>query len=460
MSDMFDDRFFEESESEVLDQDEMSGLAGLTGDTFRQKPAGGQKKKKTRKKHPMVGVVASALVFGLVAGSATYAVNYTEAALASRMAENTETAESAQTSEAQLAVQENTAGSSSAALTSVATTETGGNMTVSEVAEAAMPSMVTISTMSVQEMQSFFGFGQSQAYEVEGAGTGILVGETDEELLIATNEHVINGATSVSVGFVDESVAEAYIKGSDDENDLAVIAVAKSDVSEETLNQIRVVAIGDSDALALGEQVVAIGNALGYGQSVTSGYVSALNRDLDLGEYTSSGLIQTDAAINAGNSGGALLNMQGELVGINEAKSSSSYGEATVDNMSFAIPVSKALPILQELMEKEARTRAETQGYLGVSIADVTEEYSQVYGMPVGVCFTGVQEGGAAEQAGILQGDVLVRVNDEKITTSEDLKEEMTYHSAGETVTLTVMRADNGVYVEKTIEVTLQDKLS
>ena len=440
MSSIFDDEYRnKEMHTDYLFEDD------LNSKSFKQSSDSSDPGKKNGRKgrSKVAATIAAGLVFGLVAGTTTYGVNYA----ANRI--------HPVTSAAKLKTADQS-------LTSLATTEVdeSGNLSVAEVAANVMPSMVTISTMSVQEMQSFFGFGQSQAYEVEGAGTGILVGETDEELLIATNEHVINGATSVSVGFVDESVAEAYIKGSDDENDLAVIAVAKSDVSEETLDQIRVVAIGDSDALALGEQVVAIGNALGYGQSVTSGYVSALNRDLDLGEYTSSGLIQTDAAINAGNSGGALLNMQGELVGINEAKSSSSYGEATVDNMSFAIPVSKALPILQELMEKEARTRAETQGYLGVSIADVTEEYSQVYGMPVGVCFTGVQEGGAAEQAGILQGDVLVRVNDEKITTSEELKEEMTYHSAGETVTLTVMRADNGVYVEKTIEVTLQDKLS
>ena len=461
MSDLFDDKFFEENEqNSEWKYDRSSMMESSPSD----QPSA--KKKARKKKHPMAAVVASAVVFGMVAGTTTYAVNYAEATLHNNSIVQSDTAlsessgeEDSQTAAGSLAVQSgqvDTAGE----LTSVAQTESGEDMTVSEVAEAVMPSMVTISTMSVQEMQSYFGFGQTQAYEVEGAGTGIIVGETDEELLIATNDHVISGAKSVSVGFADESAAEAYIKGTDPDNDLAIIAVEKSNVSEETLDQIRVVVIGDSDQLALGEQVVAIGNALGYGQSVTSGYVSALNRDLEMSDYTSTGLIQTDAAINAGNSGGALLNMRGELVGINEAKSSSSYGEANVDNMGFAIPISKALPILQELMEQETRIRAQVQGYLGVSVADVTEEYSQVYGMPAGVCFTTVEEGSPADQAGLKKGDVLVSVNGEKITTSEALLEEMTYHSAGETVTITVKRADNGAYVEKTFEVTLQEKES
>ena len=220
-----------------------------------------------------------------------------------------------------------------------------------------MPSLVTISTLSVQEMQSFFG--GTRQYEAEGAGTGVIVAENDDTIYIATNNHVIEGATQISVGFADESVVSGQIVGTDTDNDLAVVAVSKSDLSDSTKSQISVIKIGDSDQMALGDQVVAIGNALGYGQSVTSGYISALNRDLQLSDgqnvYNSTGLIQTDAAINAGNSGGALLNMNGELIGINEAKGSSTSGGATVDNMGYAIPMAKAIPILQNIIGSAAQ---------------------------------------------------------------------------------------------------------
>ena len=223
-----------------------------------------------------------------------------------------------------------------------------------------MPSVVTISTMSVEEMRSFFG--GTQQYEVEGAGTGVIVGENDSELLIATNNHVVEGATSLSVGFIDESTAEAEVKGSDADNDLAVVSVKLSDISSDTMNQIKIASIGDSDDLELGQQVVAIGNALGYGQSVTCGYVSALNRSLTLTDengttINSTGLIQTDAAINPGNSGGALLNMKGELVGINEAKSSSTPDGSSVDNIGFAIPIDKAEESLKDLMNLPTREK-------------------------------------------------------------------------------------------------------
>ena len=247
--------------------------------------------------------------------------------------------------------------SSTAELASETTSGSGGTQTVAEVAAEDMPSLVTISTLSVQEMQSFFG--GTRQYEAEGAGTGVIVAENDDTIYIATNNHVIEGATQISVGFADESVVSGQIVGTDTDNDLAVVAVSKSDLSDSTKSQISVIKIGDSDQIALGDQVVAIGNALGYGQSVTSGYISALNRDLQLSDgqnvYNSTGLIQTDAAINAGNSGGALLNMNGELIGINEAKGSSTSSGATVDNMGYAIPMAKAIPILQNIIGSAAQ---------------------------------------------------------------------------------------------------------
>ena len=228
--------------------------------------------------------------------------------------------------------------------------------TVADVAASAINSLVTISCTSVEQMRSYFG--GSQAYEVSSAGSGVIIGIEDGKILIATNNHVVSGATTLSVGFVDETAAEAYVKGTDSENDLAVVIVNTSDVSEETLNTIKAAAIGDSTALVLGDQVVAIGNALGYGQSVTSGYVSAFDRTLTLSDgsstFTSTGLIQTDASINSGNSGGGLFNMQGELIAINEAKASTTSSGVTVDNMGYAIPMAKAVPILQDIINSES----------------------------------------------------------------------------------------------------------
>lgn len=297
-----------------------------------------------------IGIISGGLVFGLAAGVTSYGVN-----AAAQLRNSSSTASTASLA-AGTATGTN-GDSSTAELASETTSGSGGTQTVAEVAAEDMPSLVTISTLSVQEMQSFFG--GTRQYEAEGAGTGVIVAENDDTIYIATNNHVIKGATQISVGFADESVVSGQIVGTDTDNDLAVVAVSKSDLSDSTKSQISVIKIGDSDQIALGDQVVAIGNALGYGQSVTSGYISALNRDLQLSDgqnvYNSTGLIQTDAAINAGNSGGALLNMNGELIGINEAKGSSTSGGATVDNMGYAIPMAKAIPILQNIIGSAAQ---------------------------------------------------------------------------------------------------------
>lgn len=287
-----------------------------------------------------------------------------------------------------------------------------------------MPSIVAITSVSVQEILSFFGYGTRQ-YQSAGSGSGIIVGENDSELLIATNNHVVSGATTLTVCFADgdvvgaeeetqamasgdssgndvdvDNAVSAKIKGTDEENDLAVIAVEKSDIPEATMSKIKIAQLGSSDDLVVGEQVVAIGNALGYGQSVTSGWVSALNRSISTEEGETSGLIQTDAAINPGNSGGALLNMKGEVIGINAAK----YADSQVEGMGYAIPISKAEPILEELMNRQTRDKVEDSskvGYLGIKAADLTTEAIQMYNMPAGAFLTQVTEGGAADNAGI-----------------------------------------------------------
>ena len=371
---------------------------------FTQDQQEQKKEKKVREKKPMttgkkwVTVVAMALVFGLIAGGTMFGVN----AAGNYLAGNDSSSD--QVGQTQTTSSDSNSSSS----------DGSGQGTVAEVAKNAMPSVVTISTMSVEEMRSFFG--GTQQYEVQGAGTGVIVGENDTELLIATNNHVVEGAASLSVGFIDEESVEAEVKGTDVNNDLAVVSVKLSDIPADTMNQIKIATVGDSDQLQLGDQVVAIGNALGYGQSVTSGYVSALNRDLTLTDQSgttinSTGLIQTDAAINEGNSGGALLNMKGELIGINEAKSSSTSTGATVDNIGFAIPIDKAEESLQQLMNLKTRERVDASqaSYLGIRGEDVSAEASELYGIPAGVVITEVVENGPADQAG-MQGAGRTRI--------------------------------------------------
>lgn len=409
-----------------------------------------KKAKKVREKKPMTvgkkwaALVAMALVFGLIAGGTMFGVN--EAG--NRLAGNSGSSDKVG--------QTQTTGSNSDSSSSDESSEG----TVAEVAKNAMPSVVTISTMSVEEMRSFFG--GTQQYEVQGAGTGVIVGENDTELLIATNNHVVEGATSLSVGFIDEESVEGEVKGTDVNNDLAVVAVKLSDIPEDTMNQIKTATVGDSDDLQLGDQVVAIGNALGYGQSVTSGYVSALDRDLTLTDQSgttinSTGLIQTDAAINEGNSGGALLNMKGELIGINEAKSSSTSTGATVDNIGFAIPIDKAEDSLQQLMNLKTREKVDESqaSYLGIRGSDVSAEASELYGIPTGVVISEVVENGPADQAGVKKGDILTELDGRSISSMAQLQDVLQYYAAGETVDLVVQRSDNGEYQAQTLSITL-----
>lgn len=330
--------------------------------------------------------------------------------------------------------------------------ETTSTNAISQIAQNCMPSVVAITTKSIDEIRSFWG---TQQYESEGAGSGIIVGKSDTELLIATNNHVVSGASEVSVCFNDseDAVVTALVKGSDTANDLAVVSVSLDDLSDEILSTIKVAVIGDSSSLKVGDQVVAIGNALGCGQSVTTGIVSALEREVEI-EDVEAKLIQTDAAINPGNSGGALLNMKGELIGINSAK----FASELVEGMGYAIPISTAQPILDNLMSRETRELAgDKAGYLGVSIKDVSEEAAEYYGIPKGAYIDSTEENGAAENAGMHQGDIITRFDGISITSASDLSEMIAYYKKGEEVEVTYMRADNGEYKEQTVMVTLTD---
>ena len=428
-------------------------------------------------------VVATAVVFGLVASAVFQGTNYVGSKLnpqgkKSVQVQSTQTISQNKSSDSEESVSGSTEGTSS----------------VSQVAKNAMPSIVSIVGVSVQEIPQiyqYFGYGQQQ--ETQSSGSGIIVGQNDTELLIATNNHVVSGTNSLTVCFtnqdgsavtangdVEKTSAEgesgstnqdgqdsslddvqsgavsAQIKGTDADNDLAVISVKLEDIPEDVLSEIKVATIGDSDSLQMGEQVVAIGNALGYGQSVTSGYVSALNRQVSSDDSDGS-FIQTDAAINPGNSGGALLNMKGELIGINSAKIASDE----VEGMGFAIPISKAEPILDEMMNQETRYKVEDEdkaAYIGITCENVTSDVNQMYGIPQGVYVDTVVEGGPAEKAGIKKGDVITKIDGTAIDAYKDLVDRLEYYEAGETVELEVYRAQDGEYNAQKISVTLGAK--
>lgn len=410
--------------------------------------------------------VILAVIFGLVSSGVFLGVNL---AVGKFTASDTSYTQIGTTQSVQNTVQE-TALSDAADIEEIVSE----NGTVAAVAQASMPSVVAITSVSVQEIPSFFGYGTRQ-YKSAGSGSGIIVGDNDEELLIATNNHVVEGATTLSVCFIGndvvsaetetanagdsgdlnlEDAVSAKIKGTDADNDLAVIAVQKSDIPEDTLSQIKIAQIGASDDLVVGQQVVAIGNALGYGQSVTSGWVSALNRTITTEDGTSSsGLIQTDAAINPGNSGGALLNMKGELIGINSAK----YADSSVEGMGYAIPISKAKPILEELMNRQTREKVDDseKGYLGIGLSNLTTEAIQMYNMPAGAFVRGVEMDSPAQQAGLSKGDIIVKFDGQKVSNGDDLLDKLQYYQAGETVEAVIARASKGQYQENTIQITL-----
>lgn len=347
-----------------------------------------------------------------------------------------------------------------------------GSLDVSEIVSEALPSIVSITTKSVQEVQNYFGmygmYGyapQQQEQEVEGSGSGIIVGKNDDELLIATNYHVVEGADTLSVAFTDGNAVEASVKGFDEERDLAVVSVSLDDVEDDTMDAVSIANIGSSDDLKVGEQVVAIGNALGYGQSVTTGIVSAKNRRMDSDNNTvtdgsddsSDGvnLIQTDAAINPGNSGGALLNMEGEVVGINSAKLASTE----VEGMGYAIAISDVTDILQNLMNETSRDKLDDSehGVLGIKGSSVSSEAVQMYGIPAGVFVKEVTEGGAADKAGLKANSVITEFNGKAVSSIDQLTEYLSYYEPDEEVELTVQVPHGTSYKEETVKVTLDE---
>ncbi len=326
------------------------------------------------------------------------------------------------------------------------------DMDVSDIASAAMPSIVAINIKSVEEIESFFG--QVTQYESEGSGSGIIIGQNETELLILTNNHVVSGASTVSVAFIDEEVLPAKVKSIDSANDLAVIVVDLSEISKDTMSVIKYAKIGNSDELRVGEQVVAIGNALGYGQSVTTGIVSAKDRETTT---NATPLIQTDAAINPGNSGGALLNMKGELVGINSAK----YSSTDVEGMGYAIPISAIEDKLEELINAETREKVdpEEQGYLGITCQNVSAEASYMYGIPEGILITDVKAGSGAKIAGLKKNYIITGFAGQKVTSIEELTACMEYYAIGEEVEITYMVPSDDTYIEKTTTVLLGENL-
>ena len=422
-----------------------------------RKRRGNGKAGRTAKK---IGAVAlSAVLFGGVASGTflgiNYAAGYTPGALQAQQDSGSESGA------------ESPAASSSSLMTTTASasqSENKGSMDVSDIASAVMPSIVSITNRSVQEVQNYFSIfgygGQMQPQETESCGSGIIIGENDSELLIVTNYHVVEDADTLSACFIDNQVYEANLKGANPDNDLAVIAIPLENISDDTLSQIKIATVGDSDALKVGEQVVAIGNALGYGQSVTTGIVSATDRTLqteasavstateDLPTY-----IQTDAAINPGNSGGALVNTDGEVIGINSAKLASTE----VEGMGYAIPISRVSDIIETLMNETTRTKVSDaeKSSIGITGITVNEAINEAYDIPAGVYVAEVTEGSGADEAGIRQGDVITAFDGKEVTDIQQLQELLQYYSAGETVEVTLKTMGDGGYVDKTVTLTL-----
>ena len=325
---------------------------------------------------------------------------------------------------------------------------------VSDMVEQVMPAMVSVINNYTETISSFWGYSYTQPGA--SSGSGIIIGENETELLIATNYHVVSGSDAIEITFIDGSKANAYIKGTDPSMDLAVVSVVLADLTPETKSSIAVASLGNSEELKLGQPVIAIGNALGYGQSVTGGYVSAVDRKIDMEDGTTGNFIQTDAAINPGNSGGALLNLQGQVIGINSNK----IGGSAIEGMGFAIPISAAEPIISDLSLQSTKIKVEEseRGYLGIAIEEVTTSISQMFGMPQGVFVGELMEDGAAMKSGMKVRDIIVQLDSFQIRSYADLQEALQYYAAGTTVEVTVMRAEGGEYVSVTLEVTLGER--
>lgn len=428
------------------------GYQNAGGAFYQNAQPTGKKQKKKRERKPggfgtkLAKCAAIALVFGLVSGTAFEGVHL----VSSKAFGNDETAAEDNGSKNALTKADSKVEATSTSSNYVATD-------VSDIVSSVMPSIVAITNVSETEYQSFWG-GMPQTYESTSCGSGIIVSQDDNYLYVATNNHVVNGANSLTVTFNDESTVSAEVKGTDPSTDLAVIRVALSSIESDTMNNIKVATLGDSDSLKAGNSCIAIGNALGYGQSVTVGYISALNRQVSVSDsesdtsYTAD-LIQTDAAINPGNSGGALLSANGEVIGINSVK----YSDTSVEGIGYAIPINTAAPIINDLITKEKVDESDS-AYLGIVGVDVTDDVAKTYNMPSGVYVAQVTGGSAAEQAGIQKGDIITEFDGKLIGSMEELSSTMEYYKAGTTVDVKIERSTNGEYQEQTISVTLGKK--
>lgn len=409
-----------------------------------------EKRRKNGLTRKVAGITAAALLFGAVSGGTMVGINKIADSFgpATYPLVSSQTAVEDSTTEAQTSASASASGNSAVAGNAAA-------LDVSAIAKSAMPSVVAINNTMLYQSNNWWGM--SQTYEVPSSGSGIIIGQNDEELLIATNNHVVEDSENLSVVFIDDTSVNASIKGTDADSDLAVIAVALKDIPEDTLSQISVAKLGDSDALEVGQGVVAIGNALGYGQSVTVGYVSALNREVKVDNTVTRNLLQTDAAINPGNSGGALLNMKGEVIGINAAK----YSSTDVEGIGYAIPISKAQEILSTLMTQ--RTKNQTvaegeEGYLGIQGLTVDDSMVKQQDMPAGVFVYGIIDGGAAANSDLRKRDIIVKFDGQSVKSMAALQDLLKYYKAGETVELGVKSLENGEYVDRTVTITLGTK--
>lgn len=417
---------------------------------WQNQQAAGQINKKPEKKgrpHPIAkkaaGITAAALLFGVVAGGTIAGIN----TVSGRFLASSQTSSEAAQAETSLAQAQTLPAETQGPAEAVPALHND----VSAIVERAMPSVVAINSVTEYQVQNWFG--QTQSYQGKGSGSGIIVGESDSELLVVTNNHVIEGAKEIGIVFTDNEEVKANIKGTDSANDLAVIAVALDQIPEATKSKIAVATLGDSDSLKVGQGVIAIGNALGYGQSVTVGYVSALDREVKTDQQTTRNLLQTDAAINPGNSGGALLNMQGEVVGINSAK----YSSTEVEGMGYAIPISKVHDIIGDLMTKKTRVEVEEakQGYLGIQGTDIDANTSNLYDMPQGVYVYKIMEDGAAASSELKEKDIITKFDGQSVGSMAELKQMLTYYAGGDEVSVTIQTLENGQYVEREIKLTL-----
>ena len=401
-----------------------------------------QKRKHKRSMNLYAKVICCAILFGAISGGMVLG----SFMIGKNAVKTTASSTTLETNAAKLSTSSGSKNGSSSS--------SGDTYTVAQIAEQCKSSVVAITNQSVQEVQTMFGTMQQQS---TGSGSGVIIGKNDTELLIATNNHVVSGAESLTVCFNDDkdAVFDAKIKGTDADNDLAVIAIKLSDISEDVLNSISVATLGDSTQMEVGDQVVAIGNALGFGQSVTSGVISALDREVTIDDTTAT-LMQTDAAINPGNSGGALFNMKGEVIGINEAK----YADTSVEGVGYAIPISKAKAIIDDLMTRTTKIAVSEseQGYLGVQLQNIDESMAKMYGMPQGVYVYKIMEDSAAAGSDLHEKDIITKLDGEKISNYADLAKLLTYYKSGDTITLTVQSLVNGSYQEREVQVTLKNR--